>query len=572
MKSKLSFIPLSAVVLLSFSCSGYLDKTIMTNADEKFTFQTYDHATTVAYSMYANLPQGLSAVYGGSGSALFASACDEAEFAVQNHNVQKYNMGSWSPTDMPENPFNTYYEAIRKAYNFIENSDAVNFDAVKDNPAMPGTYEAQLKDIYYLKNEVMLLRSYFMFELMKRYGGVPIINRKMSLDDDYASVQRSSLEDCLNEVVYWCDSTAKVLPVRHESEFLGRCTAGAALAIKSQALLWAASELWNNPSWAGNYEHPEYISLSAGDRIQRWKAAADAAKAVIDISAEAGYTLDTYDNLFAANNYMSPEIILAKRDGNSNSFEKTNYPISFNLATGGNSPSQNMVDKFEVLSGGDAVPFDWSNPEMAADPYANRDPRLAKSILTNNVTFKGRTVECWTGGRDGEGVRNATATGYYLRKYVNPNLNLDNGQTSPHTWIIIRLGEIYLNYIEALNEYAPGDPDIKFYFDAIRTRAGMPAMPDGLTQEQVRELIRHERAVELCFEGQRFWDLRRWMDRQSLSEPIRAVKITKTDDGFTYAPYELEERVFEDKMFFYPLPQQELNKMQLWKQNPLWER
>lgn len=570
MKSKRSFIPFVLAALLAQSCGDYLDKTIMTNADEKFTFQTYNHATTVAYSMYANLPQGLSAVYGGTGAALFASACDEAEFAIQNHNVQKYNLGTWRPTDMPENPFNTYYEAIRKAYNFVDNADDINYDSVKDNPAMPGTYEKQLKDVNYLKNEVMLLRAYFMLELMKRYGGVPVIDHKMSIDEDYRSIQRSSLEDCLDEVLHWCDVTAGELPAKHENEFLGRCTKGTALAIKSEALLWAASDLWNDASWAGGYPHPEYVALPAGDRIKRWRDAADAAKAVIDISAEAGYALDTYDNLFGPRNYMSPEIILAKRDGASNSFEKVSYPISFNQVTGGNCPSQNLVDKFEVLSGGKAIPFDWSNLDMAANPYANRDPRLAKSILTNNETFKGRAVECWTGGRDGEGVRNATATGYYMKKYVNPDLNLDNGQTSPHTWIIIRLGEIYLNYIEALNECAPGDPDIKAYFNAIRTRAGMPGMPDGLSQDEVRELIRHERAVELCFEGQRFWDLRRWMDRDALKEPLRAVRITKEGDSFTYAPYELEKRVFEDKMFFYPFPQQELNKMSVWEQNPLW--
>lgn len=575
MKSITSTILLSCAVLIC-SCEGYLDKTIMTNTDESFTFETYNNAVSVAYSMYADLPQGLSAVYGDGGSAMMASACDEAEFAIQTNNVQKFNLGNWRPADMPDNPFSTYYASIRKAYDFIENCDKINFDSVKDNPAQPGTYEEQLQDIGYLKTEVMLLRAYYMFELIKRFGGVPIISGKLSNDMDYSTLQRASLQDCIDEILYWCDYAADPetgLPVRHIDTRLGRLTAGAAKAIKSEVLLFAASDLWNDDSWATGYAHPEYISLPEGDRKARWKAAADAAKDVIDMETEAGYVLDgNLSDLYSPQSYLSPEIIMAKRDGASNSFEKINYPISFNHATGGNCPSQNIVDMFQILDGsGNAVDFDWTDPDMAADPYANRDPRLAVSVLTNNSTFKGQTVECWTGGRDGAGVRNATPTGYYLRKYVNPDLNLDNDQTSVHTWILIRLAEIYLNYIEALNEYDPGNADIKIYYDKIRNRAGMPGLPSGLNQNQVRELIRQERAVELCFEGKRFWDLRRWMDKESLTAPLRAVEITRENDGtFTYKPYELETRTFEDKMYFYPIPQQELLKMPHWAQNPLW--
>lgn len=541
-----------------------------TTYDEELTFASYENAKSIAYSMYADLPQGLSQIWNSEGSAMLASATDEAEFAVQNHNVQKFNLGSWMATDMPENPFNNYYAAIRKAYNFLENVDKINFDDVKDNPDQPGTYETYLQDIEYFKSEVMLLRAFFMFELIKRYGGVPIVREKFDVDVDYSTIQRASLEDCVNEIVSWCDKTSKVLPVVQPEGREGRLTSGVALAIKSQVLLFAASDLWNDSSWAAGYSNPEYISLPAGDRSARWKAAADAAKAVIDLEAEAGYTLDSYDNLFGATAYNSPEIIFGRRDGKTNSFEKVNFPISYDNATGGNCPSQNLVDLFQVVKDNQASDFDWSNSEQASDPYANRDPRLAKFIVTNNSQFGSRPVECWKGGIDGEGVRNATPTGYYLRKYVNSNLDLLQGETAFHTWILIRLAEVYLNYIEALNEYSPGHADIKIYYDKLRERAGMPGLPSDLSQDEVRKLIRRERAVELCFEGQRFWDLRRWMDKGSLQASLRSVEITKTADGFEYKPYELETRTFVDKMYFYPIPQAELLKMPHWKQNPGW--
>ena len=567
MKTRILLISAVAVLLGATSCQDYLDKNIVTTQNEEFTFASYQNAVQVAYSVYADLPDGFSEIYGSSGSALLASASDECEFAVQTQNVQKFNLGSWSPTSLPDNPFSKYYAAIRKVYNFIDDADIIDYSDVKDNPDQPGIYEARLADVEQLKSEILLLRAYYIFELVKRFGGVPIVSERFATDKDKTEIVRASLQDCVNEIVAACDAAAAVLPAVQPDAELGRLTKGAALAIKSEVLLFAASELWNNASWAGGYAHPEYISLPAGDRAARWKAAADAAKAVIDLETEAGYKLDTYNNLFGPNGFKSAEVIFCRRAGASNGFEKVNYPISYDQVTGGNCPTGNLVDMFQMLDGSN---FSWDNAAHKADPYTGRDPRLAEFVLTNNTYFKDRNVECWTGGRDGAGVRNATPTGYYLKKYVYQWNDLNLNQTSVHTWIYFRLAEIYLNYIEALNEYSPGNADIKIYYDAIRTRAGMPGLPAGLTQAQVRDLIRRERAVELAFEGKRFFDLRRWMDADALGAPIRSVEITKSGDSFTYKPYQLETRAFAPQMYFYPIPQGELNKMPHWVQNPLW--
>ena len=196
------------------------------------------------------------------------------------------------------------------------------------------------------------------------------------------------------------------------------------------------------------------------------------------------------------------------------------------------------------------------------------------NIITNNSVYKGRNVEIWEGGRDGKPIPLATRTGYYLKKYLDENINLLTNTVSVHSWSLIRLADVYLWYAEALNEYNPGHPDIKTYVDLVRQRPGvnMPALPAGLTQSETRDAIRHERFVELAFEGHRFWDVRRWMQATTVfNSPLKGVEITQSAPGtFDYSLIDVENRVFEPKMYFYPIPQQELLKMPEWKQNPLW--
>jgi starch-binding outer membrane protein, SusD/RagB family len=334
--------------------------------------------------------------------------------------------------------------------------------------------------------------------------------------------------------------------------------------------LYAASDLFNTPSWATGYANPALISLT-GDRQARWKAAADAAKAVIDLTGT-GYTLHSnYRNLFITNSYTLGEVIFARRMGASNDFEKANYPVGYDLGQSGTTPSQNLVDAYEMKDGSK---FDWNNPLHAAKPYANRDPRLNETILVNDTLFKGRKTEIWAGGKEGNGIQKATRTGYYLKKHVNENLNLLLNTTGVQSWNLFRLSEIYLNYAEALNEYSAGHADIKKYVDLVRTRTGvvMPVLPAGLSQADMRERIRNEKRIEFAFEDHRSWDVRRWMIApQALGVPLRGVEITKNANGtFTYKPVKVEDRVFTPKMYLYPIPQSEINTSKGLVQNPLW--
>lgn len=560
----------SIAVLLLSSCNPILDREMILTMTEKQALESYDVAQKRVNGLYTYLPNGFSPV----GGAMMAAASDEAEYSVASSSVHMFNNGSWNPLNNPDNVWTYYYQGIRQATLFLETADQINMERYKLDPQNQADYEMRMANIERWKYEARFLRAYFYSELVKRYGGVPLANELMDMDTDYRNIPRNTLQECIDFIVDECGQVAPHLPAVYQASDMGRVTRGAALALKSRVLLYAASELFNNPVWAQGYERKDLISLSGTDRQTRWENAAKAAGEVLwgaDV-AEAGYKLSgNYQSLFRS--FSDNEIVLVRRNGYDNSFEKSNYPIGADQATGGTAPSGNLVDAYETTGG---RTFTWKDPSMAARPYENRDPRFAATIMLNNSTFQGRPVECWEGGADGPDKNNASRTGYYLLKYVDPELKLLQGQSAIHSWIIIRLGEIYLNYAEAMNEaYGPDAKGIygKSAREAVNEVRGRVGMPDVVadSKEEMREKIRHERRVELAFEDHRFWDVRRWMTApDDLNAPLKGVKVTRLSyNSFEYQSVEVESRSFKRSMYFYPIPQNELN-ITGWPQNPLW--
>ena len=558
----------SIAVLLLSSCNPILDREMILTMTEKQALESYDVAQKRVNGLYTYLPNGFSPV----GGAMMAAASDEAEYSVASSSVHMFNNGSWNPLNNPDNVWTYYYQGIRQATLFLETADQINMERYKLDPQNQADYEMRMANIERWKYEARFLRAYFYSELVKRYGGVPLANELMDMDTDYRNIPRNTLQECIDFIVDECGQVAPHLPAVYQASDMGRVTRGAALALKSR--VYAASELFNNPVWAQGYERKDLISLSGTDRQTRWENAAKAAGEVLwgaDV-AEAGYKLSgNYQSLFRS--FSDNEIVLVRRNGYDNSFEKSNYPIGADQATGGTAPSGNLVDAYETTGG---RTFTWKDPSMAARPYENRDPRFAATIMPNNSTFQGRPVECWEGGADGPDKNNASRTGYYLLKYVDPELKLLQGQSAIHSWIIIRLGEIYLNYAEAMNEaYGPDAKGIygKSAREAVNEVRGRVGMPDVVadSKEEMREKIRHERRVELAFEDHRFWDVRRWMTApDDLNAPLKGVKVTRLSyNSFEYQSVEVESRSFKRSMYFYPIPQNELN-ITGWPQNPLW--
>jgi hypothetical protein len=552
-----------ALIVFFFSSCNFFDFDETSALTEDMVFKGIGPQRNFLFNIYSYLPRVDNYI----GESLLDCATDDAEYINDFSPIQRFNTGNITVSFNPDDKWSYYYTGIQKCNKFLENATVESYDDYKNNlnPEKDGAeyYPTLLKNLQYLRAEARFLRAFFYFELIKRYGGVPIITRSDSIDFEAKSfhLSRNTFSECVEFIVVELNNIIPELPYKHDtSEGLqgqtGRATYGAAMALKSRVLLYAASPLFN----------PE-------NDVELWKKAAEAAASLLK---EKQYSLEpNYSTLFLI--YNSPELILERRMPNSNTFERANFPIGYDGGNTGTCPSQNLVDAYEMKSTGLPISAEGSgyNPD---NPYWGRDLRLQETILFNRSNWVGREVQIWDGGLDGPPIQNATKTGYYLKKYLNPNVKIGSGQniTQRHTWYLFRLGEIYLNFAEAMNE-AYG-PDVRVYdmtardaVNAIRKRAKMPEFPTGMSKEDFRKKLKNERRVELAFEGHRFWDVRRWGDgNKTFNADLRGMVIEKiSTTQYKYTEKVVEKRVFEDKFNLYPIPYSEVVKSNL-EQNPGW--
>jgi hypothetical protein len=544
---------ISIVGLLMFfmgSCN-YLDYSEASYLHKEDVFSDWNRTQNFLADIYSSLPTGFNPI----GGAMNESATDDAEFVLDYSSVQKFNDGSWSSILALDDQWTNMYSGIRSVNLFLNEVKGRTFDDYK----WIDTYADKMAQFNNYPQEARFLRAFFYFQLIERYGDVPLIKTVLT-DTEANAVSPASYDEIVNCIVSECNEIIPLLPVTYvgftSAQETGRVTRGAAMALKARTLLYAASPL-HNPSGTA----------------QKWIDAAKAAKDIINTST---YILEANYNNFL-NNVTSKELILERREGNQNYFERANFPIGYEGGNTGNCPTQNLVDAYEMKTNGLSI-SDPNSGYSPANPYANRDPRFALTILYNTSTFKSKPVECWIGGANAYPKTNATKTGYYLKKYVIESVSLDPNSTSTkqHTWVLFRYGEVLLNYAESMNEaYGPEDASTLGMtalqaVNLIRTRAKMPVFPTGLTKDQFRTKLQNERRVELAFEGQRFWDIRRWKIG-STTKSIYGMDITKNTDGtFNYAKKLVESRVYEDKMNLYPIPLSEIYKNNKLKQNTGW--
>lgn len=565
MKFKSYIISLAIVAAGFVSCQDdYLNlRSDNANISIEKLFSTYTYVQGVLWNTYSYLPDGFS-TFGMEG------ASDNAEFTNESTSIQMFNNGTWNQFSNPDNPWAANYNGIRQANLFLENYHKIDISYIKNGTVTDSTAYWNARDnVKFMRGEILFLKAFFYFELVKRYGGVPIINKPLDYANtaSWKNIPRNSVDECFKHIVQLCDSAAKIIPADVETKYTwydkGRVTYGTILALKSRATLYAAS--------------PQFKNL--GSTIT-WEDAAKAARDVIALNKYKLVAGGSYGNLFGSSNTTQTEAIFWRNYGSTNNLEYANFPIMFDKSEGNSiTPSQNLVDAFEVVSGGTSVPFDWSNPTHAANPYANRDLRFGATVIFNGSTFASQVIQTFTGGNSGLPNTNATKTGYYMKKYVNSSINLVNATKSIHAWNYFRYAEILMNYAEAMyNAYGEsGDP--KAYgltalgaINQIRTRAGLAVLPAGsLTSAR----IENERRVEFCFEDQRYWDVRRWAKANTaLNTPIKKIVITNTGTlaapVYAYEVKTLENRVYSPKMDLYPIPQSEITKTN-WEQNPGWE-
>ncbi|REA59520.1 RagB/SusD family nutrient uptake outer membrane protein [Dyadobacter luteus] len=402
-----------------------------------------------------------------------------------------------------------------------------------------------------LRGELQFLRAFRYHDLIRNYGSVVLMGDKVTeISDDLTSpdlFKRSDIKAGIDYVSAQLDEAIALLPASNDNNNwkLGRATKGAAMALKSRILLYGASPLYNNAA--------------------TWAQAAAAAKAVMDLNK---YTLYTggYGNLFTSND--NSEIIFGRLyaiGARHVCLEIANGPNSYN-AWGGNVPLQNLVDDYEMKDGTRIT--DANTTYDAKNPYLNRDPRFYATILYNGATYRNSTIETFTPGgkdsKDGPSNWNTSKTGYYMKKFMNDNLPIDNpwDVAGTQTWIYFRYAEILLNYAEAQNEASGPDATVHAAINAVRQRTGvnMPILPAGLTQAQMRERIHNERRIELAFEEHRFYDVRRWKTAPVKENvPAYGIEITKSGTNYVYTRKEaLTGKSFVEKQYWLPIPRAEI--------------
>ncbi len=501
--------------------------------------------------------------------ALFGVASDEAVNSNQNSNINTITNGTWSPVKTFDDIYTDTYIGIRKANMFLENIDGSAVipldEMLPANVAANQTYAAQVDR---LKGQAYFLRAFFQFELLKRYGSYAIVTKTLTVNDNL-DLPRNTFAQCVAQISADCEDAISRLPISPTEWNVanrGRATQTAAMALKARLLLYAASPQYN----------------PTGD-LTKWQAAADAAKRLMDLNKHSIYS--SYPNIWLWNNgAFNAETIFSTATLNTNSIEVNNAPVSYDAANGRTNPTQEMVDAFEMRTTGRPI-TDIASGYAATNPYANRDPRLNFAIMYNGSTFKGRTVDTYVGGKDGLNLNvNATKTGYYLRKYLSENAAWAATTTNVRRpWIFFRYAEVLLNYAEALNEAqgVAGQTEVLRVLNLIRNRTGvaMPALQttnsagNGYvipSQAELRKRIRNERRVELCFEEHRFFDVRRWKEGEStFNKAVTGMRIVQAGaTGFTYTPFNIENRVFGAANYLYPISQNELNRAPALGQNP----
>ena len=426
--------------------------------------------------------------------------------------------------------------------------------------------------------EAKLHKAILHYEMLKRYGGITIMDELFEGGD--INIPRNTFEECVEYIVRLCDEAAIGLPLRYPDNDYGRLTKGAALGLKARVLLYAASPLFNerpiaNTTVLQRYDSPDNT---------RWERAAKASLDVINLKLPNGtpaYELyPSYERLFFTRE-NNRELLIMRMQGMTNNVEKRNGPAGFPGATGNTSLTREFIDMFELKSG--KLPDEDENYDPQK-PWENRCERFKASVLYNGCPWWDGEVETYVGGKDYTAL-NSTAkgcvTGYTLRKHLDSEVRISGVEKSTfHDWPMLRFAEILLSYAEAANEYyATSDDDIvnddMVYtcVNLLRTRAGLPSVADK-TKGEMRTIIHRERTVELSFEEIRYFDLRRWREAETvLNRPVHGVQIAKDESTgeFVYSnPIEIEDRIFPERCYYYPIPQSEMNKNTELVQNPGW--
>ncbi|GAA4442205.1 RagB/SusD family nutrient uptake outer membrane protein [Ravibacter arvi] len=518
--------------------------------------------------------------------------------AVSNDKLNGYlrmATGQWSAIYNPVSQWENCIAAIQSINQFLGLVDEVNWK--KSIPELQWMYTQRFK------GEAYALRALFQYHLLVTTAGpgaggqmlgIPVIDHFLDVNADF-NIPRATFEQSVAQIYSDIDHSleyltmndyrnitdAGQLPPGYEkvsvvnyniifgNELNQRINAKMAKALRARVALLEASPAFNT----GNTALWQKAAGFAGESLSSIGGISG-----IDPAGHRFYLKPLVDavNVSAGSPIDQKEILWRRSVTNSNTREMANFPPSL-FGRGNVNPTQNLVDAFPAANG-----YPIGNPASnysASSPYDNRDPRLKLYIAYNGNTFSGKPIITGLGGgvNAKDSTENSTRTGYYLKKLLVEEVNLNpvSTTTQKHYEVHMRYTELFLIYAEAANEaWGPDGAGTAGFsardvIQALRKRAGI-AQPDAylasvVTKEDMRKVIRNERRLELCFEGFRFWDLRRW--KENLTEPARGINI----NGSAMTVVEVEPRVFTNEYMHYgPLPETEVVKYSALIQNKGW--
>lgn len=566
------------LLLLQFSACNddFLDLQPQDAISEASVWKDLNLIELYVNDRYNELPHGFSQWAGG---LRMTGITDESYHMHEARFLDKYTQGGLTSGSLNMYYFNGFwldaYSAIRHNNIFLEKIS--NYE---------GTETSRVQQ---LTAEIRFLRAFFYLELITRYGGVPLIEKPFNLNSNF-EVPRASFDECVQFIVNELNLAILDLPNRSEATgaALGRVTKGAAIGLKIRALMFNASPLFN-----------------LTNDLNRWQLVADACEELFDLNQ---YNLSNdYKGLFL--NPMDSEVIFFRQfidqygpvivdvlsdfyyhSTGGHRIDEWRFPNG-NLGWVSENPRQEFVDEYETIDGHIPVLGYAGNPNNLIQiinpnargtfnpsrPYENRDPRMGYSVYYDGANFKGRELEFWWGGKDSRNPDvdawwNGSRLGYGIRKSLNEDWDVESGLGSDQPWIYMRLSEFFLTYAEA--QYHLGNTGLAVnYVNLIRSRSGV-TMPPIDASGDLLEKIKHERKIELAFEGNRWYDARRWKDAQrDFAKDIVGVEVIRNaatgNKSYRYFYFEggTGNRSFPEHHYLWPIPIEEILKSNL-QQNP----
>lgn len=590
------------------SCNDYLDIVPTNVATLDDAFKGSQQTLNFLYSVYSFMPleNDMFSSIALWGTDELATPWDRSQYYAKRMMKGELNASDpffdyWTkagPIDL--------YDGIRQGYIFLNNVDkAPDFSAA---------------EVQRMKGEVTFLIGYYHFILLRQYGPIVLMENEVKLDatGDALYPKRMPYDDCVNFITKKLDEASALLPNDvNSSRELGRVNKSIAQAIKGRVLLYAASPLFNgNSEFYSNFKNKDgSLLMNLTYDVNKWVKAADANKAAIDAAGAIGinslytYTkaitpaptpakIGEYNYRYSMVDPWNKELIwgYSKSEGYYG-WQRHSMPRISAQSYNGQSPTISMVETFYTKNG---LPINvdptynysgrFQTEGSSIVLHNNREPRFYASVGYDRGTYEVNDTEYVLRMRQGEpygwstGINDYSPTGYLVKKGVHPKSIINATDTNAiikYPWPIVRLAELYLNYAEALNEaYGTArHADVIQYLDLIRVRSGVPTVltawanvgKSTFSKEEMRAIIQQERNIELCYEGHRAWDVRRWKQGAELFNiPVKGLDIKSSSPQDFYKPVNAENRVFTQSYYLFPIRISELEINKSLVQNPGW--